>query len=232
MAFPEVHVTASIADSTLSDTFAVWVNPLPDPPASFNLLIPADSATIHPSEFDTLFIWESALDLDGDTVTYDITITPIEVGLGITWDNLADTSISTDILGSVMNLVAGGMFRWYVVVHDDMYEVASRLTFTNYLAPASVKKLDYSPLNHLLVTVFPNPFNSLLNISVYLEHPDRLRLSIYNMNGRLVTILKEGYYKPGDCDFSWNPLNAASGKYLLKVDASGSREIIPIILTR
>jgi len=228
----EVHVTASIADSTLTDTFTVWVNPFPDPPDSFSLLIPADSATVHPSEFDTLFIWESAYDPDGDTVTYDITITPVEMGLGITWENLIDTSMSTDIIGDVMNLEAGGMFSWYVVVHDDMHEVASRLTFTNYLAPASMKKLNYSPSDHLLVTVFPNPFNSSLNISVYLESPDRLRLSVYNMNGRLVTVLNEGNYRSGDYDFSWNPLNVASGKYLLRVDASGSCEIIPIILIR
>ena len=124
------------------------------------------------------------------------------------------------------------MFTWFVIAHDDIHEVASRLTFTNYLAPASVEKLDYSPSDHLLITVFPNPFNSSLNISVYLERPDRLRLSIYNINGRLITLLKEGYYKSGGYNISWNPLNTASGKYLLQVDANGRREIIPIILTR
>ena len=68
---------------------------------------------------------------------------------------------------------------------------------------------------------YPNPFNSNTTIFYHLPYPLSINLSIYDLTGRLVKILKDGNEESGeycmDIDFS----NLPSGVYLLTLRSGG-----------
>jgi len=226
----DVIITASIEDTTIADTFSVTVNPQPDPPGQFGLLLPENGATIHPTESDSLFIWQKSHDPDGDSVFYSFSIRT--GGFPVRWDDLADTSISTAILSDILSMEIGGEFTWTVKVSDGEYEVDAISEFTNILAPASINNSENTPQSHSLARVFPNPFNNSLNIQVNLEKREQLRLSVYDLKGRLIAVLNDGFARRGENTFIWVPMDAASGKYLIQVEMKGCRNIYPVVLSR
>ncbi|MCD6374881.1 MAG: T9SS type A sorting domain-containing protein [Caldisericaceae bacterium] len=70
---------------------------------------------------------------------------------------------------------------------------------------------------------FPNPFNNSTTIRVFLPAPGRMRLSVFDVNGRLIQLLKAGYLTSGKHRFQWNGTNqkgeaVASGLYFYRAE--------------
>lgn len=70
---------------------------------------------------------------------------------------------------------------------------------------------------------FPNPFNNSTTIRVFLPAPGRMKLSVFDVNGRLVQLLKNGYLTRGRHHFQWNGTNqkgeaVASGLYFYRAE--------------
>ncbi len=233
----DVILTAAVEDTNfadLADTFRVTVQPMPDAPAPFDLLLPADGETIHPTEYDSLFVWQASNDIDGDTdtVRYSLTITPEDDGDEVTWDELIDTTLTTMVLGEVLDLNAGGTFTWTVRASDGEFERDAWSTFSNYLAPAGVGEDELVTTSYELARIYPNPFNSSLNINIHLREADRMILSICDLEGRLVTVLHNGLTQRGEHCYIWNPAGISSGKYLIYVETGERKGIHPVVLSR
>ena len=228
----EVIVAASIPDSTIADTFQVFVAPLPDRPGSFDLILPSDSAVIHPTEFDTLFVWQASIDPDGDTLSYDLTITSENGENEVTFGDLYDTTLTTSVLGEVMDMEVGGLFTWHVVARDSSHERRSLSIFTNYLAPAGVEDRISAPASVNLVEIYPNPFNNLLLIKIYLNLLTPLHIQIYDLEGRLVSSVYDGVKQPGNHIFAWEPVSTASGRYLVSVETGEQMHVYPVIFSK
>jgi len=64
----------------------------------------------------------------------------------------------------------------------------------------------------------PRPFNSTLQVSFELLKPGRVTLSVYDLAGRLVDILAEGYFEPGAINRTWSP-KVGSGVYFLAAES-------------
>ncbi len=230
----EVILAAAVEDTNfadLADTFRVTVNPTPDAPLPFDLLLPADGEMIHPTESDSLFVWQRSTDVDGDTVRYSLIITP-DGGDAVTWEDLVDTTLSTMVLGDVLDLNAGGYFSWTVSASDGALERDAWSTFSNYLVPAGIADEEVTADNFRLVRLYPNPFNSSLSIDIQLDRAGYLGISIYDLEGRLISILHDGLTRAGGHCFSWTPSDISSGRYLIRVETSRRSEIHPIVLSR
>ncbi|MCF7811364.1 T9SS type A sorting domain-containing protein [bacterium] len=228
----DVIISASFQDSTLTDTFSVFVNPLPDPPATFDLIAPSDSAVIHPTEFDSLFIWQASSDPDGEIVYYDLTITNVENQTSITFSDLRDTTYSTLMLSEVMDVEAGGFFNWYVTARDSSHEVQSWSVFTNRLAPLGVDDYVNIPVTAKFAEAYPNPFNSSLNVRVNLKLKSDLAIRIFDMRGRMVSEIFNDMCNDGISSFSWNALTVPSGSYIVSIHSSDRYEVIPVTLSK
>jgi len=75
------------------------------------------------------------------------------------------------------------------------------------------------PIQHLLVSAYPNPFNPGVTIQVDLQEAGLLTLRIYNMRGMLVEELSKTQLTAGEHQFYWNASHRtkiASGVYLVK----------------
>jgi hypothetical protein len=230
----DVIITATVPDTNfaqLADTFRVTVTPRPDPPGHFDLLTPLDGATVHPTESDTLFVWQSSRDVDGDTVRYTLFVYPENADDTARYEDLLDTTFTTLVLPEIMDHNVDGRFFWTVIATDGGLEQPAWSSFGNYLSPAAVG-VDLMPIAHRLVEVYPNPFNGVLTVKVNVIKRGMLKVSILDISGRLVDVLSEQFIEKGVHAFPWQSLNAASGDYLIKVEADGTVSFHPVVLTR
>lgn len=73
--------------------------------------------------------------------------------------------------------------------------------------------------------VFPNPFTDVINIEITLADDDYIECSIYDLSGKKVATIGNGYYKKGDHSFIWNGQSITGeemhqGFYILYVKTS------------
>jgi len=80
---------------------------------------------------------------------------------------------------------------------------------------------------------YPNPFNPTTTISFFLQRDMNIKLSIYDITGRHVTILQEVKASKGMNAVTWDASDQASGPYFYRLEgADGLIEVRKMILLR
>ena len=72
---------------------------------------------------------------------------------------------------------------------------------------------------------YPNPFNPQTQIKFYLPKTGHTNLSLFDINGRSIQTLAEGYFVQGNHSFQWSPAQnqqIASGVYLVMLQTGKS----------
>ncbi len=69
----------------------------------------------------------------------------------------------------------------------------------------------------LSLQAFPNPFNPATEISFELQRTETIKLSVYNINGQLVTTLFQGRQPAGLYTFRFDGSGLASGSYICRL---------------
>jgi len=87
------------------------------------------------------------------------------------------------------------------------------------------------------VHVHPNPFNPATQIHFYLPSEDLVAVRVYDVNGRIVKELINGYRAAGEYNMIWNgrdELNGtvASGMYFSQVSFGEERKVAKMMLVR
>ncbi|MDQ3020962.1 MAG: SBBP repeat-containing protein [Bacteroidota bacterium] len=67
---------------------------------------------------------------------------------------------------------------------------------------------------------FPNPFNPSTKISFNVSVVSNVKLTIYDISGREVSLLENSILQPGKYQYQWNASQFASGTYFYKIQAS------------
>lgn len=84
---------------------------------------------------------------------------------------------------------------------------------------------------------FPNPFRSAATIPFALGQPGPVRLSVFDVSGREVTVLAEGVLGSGEFSRVWDGRDAsgrhvAAGTYFVKLDSGAKSEVRKLALLR
>ncbi len=82
-----------------------------------------------------------------------------------------------------------------------------------------------------LAKSYPNPFNAATNIEINVPNPQHVDIAVYDLNGRMVERLHDGYMDAGTHVLRWDASNAASGIYHCKI-AGGDSESLPLMLVK
>ncbi len=69
----------------------------------------------------------------------------------------------------------------------------------------------------LPMSVYPNPFTDLINVSIYIEHSGMANIQIYDNRGKLIKTLKNGYFSEGEYNLPFILDNLSSGIYFCKL---------------
>jgi len=80
--------------------------------------------------------------------------------------------------------------------------------------------IGYLPDKFLLTNPYPNPFNASTNFDIYLPYDTDSRIVVYDMNGRLVETIGEGFQRSGYRELVWQPKYVPSGVYFIRLENS------------
>jgi len=88
------------------------------------------------------------------------------------------------------------------------------------------------PIEFEISSVYPNPFNPICQFSIGNPKFSQIEISIYNLQGKLVSVLYAGNLSPGYHNFHWNAQNYQSGLYFIKVNYDNYVEVMRVLLIK
>ena len=94
------------------------------------------------------------------------------------------------------------------------------------------QKVDLIPDDYAIAGVYPNPFNSMTTIRCELPERSEVRLSAYDVKGRLVDDLFAGTLDAGRHSINWSPASLSSGLYLIRMEAGGNVRMARGVMVR
>ncbi|TKJ40818.1 hypothetical protein CEE37_07590 [candidate division LCP-89 bacterium B3_LCP] len=90
-------------------------------------------------------------------------------------------------------------------------------SFDPWLATSEVE----IPDSYALLPAYPNPFNPVANLTFALPEAAKVNLNVYDISGRLVAELVNGWRDAGIHHVNFNAENMASGIYITRIEAGG-----------
>ncbi len=92
--------------------------------------------------------------------------------------------------------------------------------------------LTYLPQDLRISNIFPNPFNPEVTLRYENTEPGVVTLKVYDVAGRLVTVLADGFHPRGVWDVTWNGANLAGGTYFAVLEGNGKRSVKALMLVK
>tara|TARA_Y100001968_G_scaffold315479_1_gene342123 strand:- start:334 stop:900 length:567 start_codon:yes stop_codon:yes gene_type:complete len=107
----------------------------------------------------------------------------------------------------------------------------------NNLLVTHVEKLSGStavelPNTLTLSPAFPNPFNPVTTVTYGLPNDGMVNVAIYDVNGRMIETLANGFVNAGNYSIDWNAKSQPSGMYFLKVQFGNEIKSEKIMLVK
>ncbi|MFC1552527.1 T9SS type A sorting domain-containing protein [Candidatus Latescibacterota bacterium] len=79
---------------------------------------------------------------------------------------------------------------------------------------------------------YPNPFNPITKIEYGLPQDEHVKLSIYNISGQVVSVLKDEHQIAGNHSVNWNATGFPSGLYFFILQTNGFTQTRKMILVK
>jgi hypothetical protein len=238
--------TRSYLSPSASDALAIRVRPVDNhQPQPFHLLAPAIESRIvcepGPQGWVPInFAWSAAIDPDGDSTLYQFR-TECDYQELFTDVDTRDTSIyliplyavllkqmATDSLEVIWDVSA------WDSVGDHVFAQNAPISFT--LVFDYVGEVEYGggdlPNTYALHPAYPNPFNPTTTIIYELPQAAQVTLTLYDLLGREVAPLVEGYIQPGMHEVVWDGGSFPSGIYLAQLVTPGYSKTIKLVLLK
>ncbi len=97
--------------------------------------------------------------------------------------------------------------------------------------PLGISDEDISthPLTFGITETYPNPFNDAINVNFSLEKSSNISLGIYDMTGRHVKNLIDGYKSSGHYQAHWIPDDISAGVYFIRLDAAQGSKMRKVV---
>lgn len=104
-------------------------------------------------------------------------------------------------------------------------------------SPLSIEEKEQEKRNDFDLLIYPNPFNSIATLQIYLEKEEHVRISIHDITGRTVVVLYEGILINGFHQWNWDATasdgaRVSSGIYLIKAETKNNYLLNRIIYQR
>lgn len=171
------------------------------------------------------------------------------VGQGVVKDNVCGLAVWGDDLTTerVDGLLEGEAFELILWSGVSGEELGLRVTAVKHgrglvyetdsfvSIETAVVEVSYEPAvpdAHFLSNAYPNPFNSVTNISFGLAEPGYVSIQVFDLSGRLVEILIDDYLSAGGHVTVWNGSDALSGIYLVRMQTVDFVKVRKVVLVK
>jgi hypothetical protein len=103
-------------------------------------------------------------------------------------------------------------------------EIQYKISTKNRILSSGSQVLTFSPIpdNFELSPAFPNPFNPITTVKYALPVESNIVLSVYDIQGKLVTYLKNELKSAGYHEEIWDATRHASGMYFIRMNVYNS----------
>lgn len=122
-----------------------------------------------------------------------------------------------------------------VYITGDSYSSKGQKVITlKYIQkPVSIEPINkLLPVNPELYQNYPNPFNSVTKIPFFVSQKEKVRISVYDILGREVSVVLNSVLSAGKFEVEWNALNQSSGVYICKMQTKSSTVSRKILLIK
>lgn len=202
----------TVSDSSLSDTtqLIVTVTPAPDstPPAA------PSGLTAMISGGDAILSWDA--NTEPDIASYTISRSTDAVSFS-----------PTDVIGTVEHPIitfTDKSIPWEVTYYymvsavDDSGNVSVNNPTSAGLILSEIELIASMPTEFRLEQNYPNPFNPFTTISYSLPNKSQIKITVYNLYGRIVDVLYDGCQQIGNYSIQWDASNHPSGIYIIEMN--------------
>ncbi len=191
----------------------------PAPPEEFSLIAPLDESEVN--EPNISLTWETAYDPNPvDIITYTLFIDTDE-----NFSEPDELDAGTDTTANYNGLVDSTDYWWKVLAVDSNGDSTwSNETWSFFYRDLSIApkiNLGGIPDEFAISSLYPNPFNSSVIVTVGLPESANLRISVFNILGKEIAQLCDGYQDAGYTQFSFDASGHASGIYFISAEIPG-----------
>jgi len=201
LSFAGIEFTSSTIDATALDYFHIdmWT---PD------TIVNPEELRIKLIDFGADDAWSGGDDVEHELSFFDDII-------------IADSWISLDIpLSDFTVLTTRANLAQLVISGDPNTLYVDNLYFYDMPLDVDEETGGVSNAVYRLGGNYPNPFNPTTNINYSLSKPGNVTLKVYDVKGRLVETLVDGYKSASSHNVGWNAVNVASGIYFYSLSVN------------
>jgi|GEM_PF-1636904 hypothetical protein len=226
---------AAYAESAIqTHTFIEGIN---EAPLEFELTYPAADDTLNIENVDELFEfrWTSAVDPENDVLNYEF----ILVGGGtdtLMLVNTVDTSIAVSATGliDIMEGAESIVTFWKVFARDVEFSTGSDpqiLHIENHVVGVDETE---TPEFYALYQNYPNPFNPSTTIRYDLPEIADVRLTIFDIKGRVVEEMQFNGQSAGRYSVMWqghtrDGVKVSTGIYLCRIQTASYSQVVKML---
>jgi len=164
------------------------------------------------------------------TVVFSVTAQdPDTDSLSYAWTR-NDDPVSTDSSVELVFAQPGVSERIVVVVSDG--ELAAEHVWEFVTGSAGIEELPALPQSHDLLTVYPNPFNSVVTVEYHLPQAGPVEIAVFDVTGRRVATLLNSWHPAGHGRVTWSASAAVSGAYFVRLSAREAQRTGKVLLIR
>ncbi|HXH18548.1 MAG TPA: Ig-like domain-containing protein [Chitinophagales bacterium] len=209
--------------TTSSADFVLCVRPVDDQPGKFHLLFPANNSTLPENSDESLFSWEASPEVDGEAVSYTLSIHGYHNHLTIA--NITDTMFAAE----GMNFRNDSIYEWWVTATDGISEIECSKHFF-FKSPFYTGVAAGADKPEIAIADYPDPFHERVRIQYRLPAKMHVRLSVYNLLGEIVNILSDEKQQAGWHEAEWNAKDpngndVCAGMYFYHIEITDGNQI-------
>ena len=131
-------------------------------------------------------------------------------------------------------------YQYYNSVLDQYYDLESELGFENdmiignginpYRFAATTEQFFITEIS--VNAAYPNPFNPSTKIDYSINQSTNIKISIFDVMGRLVDVVDDSYKLQGDYSLLWDASNKSSGIYYISVQSDNELKTQKVVLLK
>ena len=186
-------------------------------------------------EFDPLDWHTYRIAVDGDSAAVYVDENPVPVIYGVSTESNSDNYIK---IGDGSGDAIGGYLDWCIVDMSGAYAPGEGLPIPEHLfvdtlvtkvQPIAARSV---PITYELEQNYPNPFNPATTIQFQLPKSGHVKLSVYDVTGRLVATLIDEKMEIGRYSVSFDAQHVASGIYFYKIETAEFNDVKKMLLIK
>ena len=133
-----------------------------------------------------------------------------------------------NIFKLVIILLVSAPIGVFAGMSEDFSNIFTVNTLSNSLSPDESSALP----NTMQILCAPNPFNSQAAVSIYSPQSGAARIDLYNLEGKIVITIYQGYLSKGWTNLTLNAAKFTSGIYFIRIEMGNINSVRKVVLIR